>query len=103
MRMSVKKDARVIEYDHLKELAHQAVEHAQSQEKAAQARGDKAGVERARTLNWLALGNTESGNSRYAVALGYDAINVNTSRSLKGQWIILNRTALRISHQVRGE
>src|SRR5260221_427825 len=102
MRMSVKKDARVIEYDHLKELAHQAVEHAQREEKAAQARGDKAGGEGGRTLNWLASPH-DQGASRYAVALGYDAINVNTSRSLKGQWIILNRTALRISHQVRGD
>ncbi len=103
MRMSVKSDARVIEYDHLKELAHQAGQHADRAEQTARASGDRNALAKAETLKWLTSGGSERGFSRYAVTLGYDAINVNTSRTLKGQWIILNRTALRVSHQVRGD
>ena len=102
VRMSLKRDARVIAYDKLKELARQTVEKAQRDWQAAQASGDRVAAARAKTLEWLASGKSERGASRFAVALGYDAIDVNTSRNLHGQYIILNRTALRFSHQVRG-
>lgn len=101
--MTVKKDARVIDYDHLKTLASKALARADREEKAARANGDRAAIARALTLRWLASGGHGGGASHLAVALGYDAINVNTSRTLHGQWIILNRTALRISHQVHAK
>lgn len=102
-RMTIKKDARVITLDDLQTKAHAAVQRARSAVAAARARGDSVALKRAETLEWLALGRSERGNSRYAVALGYDAIRVNGDTSGNGQWIILNRTALRFSHQVRGE
>lgn len=99
MRMTVKSDAKVIEYDDLKQRCRDAVQKAKSDEAAAKARGDLAGVRRAKTVRWLAEGNN---SSHYATALGYDAIRIQSHAGQKlGQWIILNRTALRISNQIR--
>lgn len=93
MRMTVKKGARVIDYADLKAQAKAAATKADEAVKAAQASGDKAALKTARTLKWLAT----SDSSRFAVALGYDAVRILP----QGQWIILNRTAIRISHQIR--
>lgn len=102
-RMTIKKDARVIDLQTLRQKAAAAVQRARNDAIAARSKGDRAALKRAETLEWLAAGRSERGASRYAVALGYDAIRVNGDTGGDGQWIILNRTALRFSHQVRGE
>jgi len=96
MRMSLKSDARTITLDHLESLARQAVARATKEEQNARSNGDKKALERADLTKWLGSGR-DNGASRFAVAMGYDAISI----PQHGQWIILNRTALRISHQVR--
>jgi len=97
MRMSVKSDARVIDYSDLQDESNRAWSKAKADEQAARARGDVSAARRFATQAWVASSDT----SRYAVAMGYDAVHV-THGSGKGQWIILNRTAVRISHQIRG-
>lgn len=103
-RMTIKKDARVITLQELRQKAAARQWSAQNDATAARARGDRAALKRAETLEWLTSPHSsERGYSRFAVALGYDAINVNGDTGGNGQWIILNRTALRFSHQVRSE
>lgn len=93
MRMAIKSDARVVEYTDLKARARQAEQDAQHALQQAKARSDSGAIHRARQMLWLASGDS----SRFAVAHGYDVIRI----PAHGQIIVLNRTALRISNQIR--
>ena len=93
MHMAIKADAKIVNYDDLQREARAAALRFQEQLAAARAHGDRRGARRASRLSWLASNDS----SRFAVARGYDAIRIPTY----GQVILLNRTALQISHEVR--
>lgn len=93
MHMSLKRDARIVDYNKLLSEKRQAESDAQRALHDAQSRGDTAGARRAEASLRLAGGDS----SRFAAAHGYDAVRI----PAHGQMIVLNRTAVRISHQIR--
>ena len=97
-RMTLKSNARIIGYGQLKSEQARDVRHFEDEGKAAAKRGDLTEAARLQDLSAIIAGET----GRYAAMRGYDAVHFRDApnQQAAGQWVILNRSALRISNQV---
>ena len=97
LHMTLKGDARVIDYETLREkMWLNDVEHAWGQREQAVMRGDHAGAKR-----WQTYEDLTFDMGRYAALKGYDAIKIKEANL--PEYLVVNRSALRVLVNDQGD